>query len=191
MEARRAAKGKIMRTVKTVENTGYYLTAALIFILLRVGFTLSDDKNLAFLLKPTDKLVSLLTGSHSVFIENSGYFHEKLNIIIGKSCSGFNFLMLSFLVFAWLALKYFNKPLRKYLNIPIALISAWLLAVFVNTSRILASVAVQNRIEFFFPGRRHLIHEAVGIITELTFLVLTYCLIENLLKQRGYHEKPA
>jgi exosortase K len=180
-----------MRTVKTIENTAYYLTAALIFVLMRVGFTLSGDNDIAFLLIPTDKLVGLLTGSHSVFIENAGYFHEKLNIIIGKSCSGFNFLLLSFLAFAWLAVKYFNKPLRKFLNIPIALISACLLAVFVNASRILASVVLQNRIHLFFPGRLNLIHEAVGIITELTFLVLAYCLIENFLKQRGCHAKPA
>jgi len=177
--------------VKTVENAAYYLTAALIFVLLRVGFWLSGDNDLAFLLKPTDMLVGLLTGSHSVFIENAGYYHEKLDIIIGKSCSGFNFLMLSFLVFSWLAVKYYNKHLRKFLNIPIALISACLLAVFVNASRILASVAVQDRIQFFFPGRLNLIHEAVGIITELTFLVLAYCLIENFLKQRGCHAKPA
>ena len=142
-----------MRTVKTVENTAYYVTAALIFVLLRVGFSLANDNDLAFLLTPTDKLVGLLTGSHSVFIENAGYFHERLNIIIGKSCSGFNFLVLSFLVFAWLAVKYFNKPLRKFLNIPIAFVSACLLAVFVNVSRILASIALQNRINFFFPGR--------------------------------------
>jgi exosortase K len=180
-----------MRTVKTVENTAYYVTAALIFVLLKVGFTLSADNDLAFLLIPTDKLVGLLAGSRSVFIENAGYFHEKLNIIIGKTCSGFNFLLLSFLVFAWLAVKYFNKPLRKFLNIPIAFICACLLAVFVNASRIIASVALQNKIQFFFPGRLNLIHEAVGIITELMFLVLAYCLIENFLKQRGYHAKPA
>ena len=177
--------------VKTVENAAYYVTAALIFILMRVGFWLVGDKDLAFLLKPTDKLVGLLTGSDSVFIENAGYFHEKLNIIIGKSCSGFNFLMLSFLVFAWLAVKYFNKPLRKFLNIPIALICAYLLAVFVNASRILAAIAVQNRMQFFFPGQGNVIHEAVGIITDLTFLVLAYYLIENFLKQRGYNAKPA
>ena len=111
-----------MRTVKTVENTAYYVTAALIFVLLKVGFKLAGDNDVAFLLKPTDKLVGLLTGSRFVFIENAGYFHEKLNIIIGKSCSGYNFLSLSSLVFAWLAVKYFNKPLRKYLNIPIAFV---------------------------------------------------------------------
>jgi len=177
--------------VKTVENTAYYLTAALIFVLMRVGFWLAGDNDFVFLLKPTDKLVGLLTGSHSVFIENVGYFHEKLNISIGKYCSGFNFLMLSYLVFAWLAVKYFNKPFRKFLNIPIALIFACLLAVFVNASRIIASIALQNRIQFFFPGRLTLIHETVGIITELTFLVLAYCLIENFLKQRGCHAKSA
>jgi hypothetical protein len=37
-----------------------------------------------------------LTGSHSVYISDKGYYHDNLNILIEKSCSGFNFLLLCF-----------------------------------------------------------------------------------------------
>jgi len=48
----------------------------------------------------------------------TGYFHSKLNIVIEKSCSGFNFWILCFMVFAYLGLKYFDKPLHKILTLP-------------------------------------------------------------------------
>jgi exosortase K len=180
-----------MRTVKMAGHSEYYLTTAGIFVLLKVGFKFAACKDLTFLLKPVDKLVGLLTGSHSVFIEDAGFFHEKLNIVIGKYCSGFNFWVLCFLVFAYLALKYFNKRLQKILNIPIALIFAYLLTIFVNTSRIIASVVVQNHVKKYLPIPHSIIHEAIGIITELSFLVLAYYLAEYFLKQRGYNAKPA
>ena len=179
----------ITETVQTNKNIPYYLTAVGLFILLKFGFTLADNNYLTFLLKPTDKLVGLLTGSHSVFLANKGFYHDNLNILIDKSCSGFNFWILSFLVFAYLTIKHLDKPLQKILTIPISLLGAYLLTIFVNTSRIFASVIVHNQTKTLFANQQHLIHEAVGVITNLSFLVLTYYLIEKLLIHRQYNAK--
>ena len=134
------------------------LTVIAIFLLLKYAFTIADASDLIFLLKPTNIFVGLLTGSHSVYIECNGYYHETLNIIINKSCSGFNFWLLSFLSFAYLKLP-----------IPTALGCAYLLTIFANTSRIFASIAMQSRA----------LHEAIGIITYLSFLILAHCLMEK------------
>lgn len=166
------------------KDISYYLTAAGIFILLKFGYTVANNNHLTFLLKPTDKLVGLLTGSHSAYT-HSGFYHEKLNILIDKSCSGFNFWILSFLVFSYLAIKHLNKPLRKVLSIPTVLFFAYLLTIFVNASRIFASVIVQNQTKILLSNQQNLIHEAVGVITNLSFLVLTYYLIEKLLIQHN------
>ncbi len=167
------------------------MTAVGIFILLKFAFTLADNNDLIFLLKPTDKLVGLLTGSHSVYLADNGFYHEKLNILIDKSCSGFNFWVLCFLVFTYLTVKHLDKLLYKILTIPIALLFAYMLAIFVNTSRIFASVIVKTQTKNVFENQQHLIHEAIGIITNLTFLVLTYYLIEKFLTHRQFNAKPA
>ena len=177
--------------MQTKKNILYYLIAAGIFLLLKFGFSLAGNDELAFLLKPTSKLIELLTGSPSVYLSNSGYYHERLNIVIDKSCSGFNFWILCFLVFTYLAVKYFDKPLHKILTIPVALTGACLLTIFVNTSRIFASVIVHNQTKNIFATQQYLIHEAVGIITNLSFLVLAYYLTEKLLKYRQFNEKSA
>lgn len=177
--------------MQTNKNIPYYLTAVVLFILLKFGFTLADNDNLTFLLKPTDKLVGLLTGSHSVYLADKGFYHDKLNILIDKSCSGFNFWILCFLVFTYLTVKHLDKPLHKILTIPTALFGAYLLTIFVNTSRIFVSIIVQNQTKILFANQQHLIHEAVGIITNLTFLVLTYYLIEKILIHKQHNAKLA
>ncbi|MEP2448595.1 MAG: exosortase K [Balneola sp.] len=171
------------------KNITYYFIAVGLFILLKFGFTLADNNDLIFLLKPTDKLVELLTGSYSIYLPVSGYYHEHLDIIIDKSCSGFNFWVLSFLLFTYLTLKHVDNTLSRILTIPTALIGAYLLTIFVNTSRIFASIVVQNQTKNIFLNQQHIVHEAIGIITNLSFLILAYVLIEKLLIHKRQNAK--
>ena len=177
------------KTVQTNKNIPYYVTAVGLFILLKFGFTLADNNDLTFLIKPTDKLVGLLTGSHSVYLSESGYYHEHLNIIIDKSCSGFNFLILCFLLFTYLTVKHFDKTLSKILTVPTALIGAYLLTIFVNTSRIIASIVVQTQTKNIFLNQQYIIHEAIGIITNLSFLILAYILLDKFLINKRHNAK--
>jgi len=91
---------------------------------------------------------------------------------------------LSFLVFTYLGLKYFGRHLHKILVFPSALVVAYLLTIFANASRIFASVIVRNQTLNLFPDKQYLIHEIVGIITYLPFLILAYYLIEKFLKSK-------
>jgi exosortase K len=170
-------------------NIAYYLIAVGLFVLLKVWFTFAENNDLFFLLMPTDKLVELLTGSHSVCLADNGYYHSNLNMVIDKSCSGFNFWILCFLVFTYPTVKCFDMPLHKILSIPAALICAYLLTVFVNTSRIFASVIVQNQTKNILQNQQHLVHQAVGIIINLTFLILAYYLTDKLLTHRRHNAK--
>lgn len=173
---------------KINKNILYYLIAVILFIFLKIGFTFADNKDLTFLLYPTDKLVSLLTGSHSIFLDEYGYFYENINIVIEKSCSGFNFWVLCFLLFTYLGLKYFDRNLHKILIIPTAFLSAYLLTIFANVSRIVASIVVRNQTLTIFPNEQSMIHEIVGIATYFSFLIIAYYLVEKKLKHKHHAE---
>jgi hypothetical protein len=54
----------------------------------------------------------------------------------------------------------------------------------VNTSRILISILVQSKTVLIFKDHQGAIHEAIGIVTNLTFLILAYLLMENLLSKK-------
>lgn len=167
----------------------YYLTAVVIVILLKFAFMAAGNKDLVLLLVPTDKLAGWLMGSKSVFLQERGFYHETLNVIIGRACAGINFLILSFLCFSYLTINFFEKPLHKCLAIPASFAGAYLLTIFVNTSRIFVSVAVQNQAENIFPQYKNFIHSAVGTITNLSFLILAYYLTEKFLENRRRYAK--
>jgi len=176
--------------MQTNKNIPFYLTTIGIFILLKFGYTLADNDNLIFLLKPTDKIVGLLTGSHSVYFSDKGYYHNSLNILIEKSCSGFNFMLLCFCMLAFLFLKHTDKAIFKSLTIPFALITSYLLTIFVNASRIFVSIIMQQQANNILSDRPHLIlHEIVGVITNLTFLIIIYIVSEKFLTNKYQNAK--
>ncbi len=176
--------------MQTNKNTPYYLVAAVLFILLKFTFIFAGNRELIFFLKPSNALIGLLTGSQSVYLpDGGGYYNEQLNIIIDKSCSGFNFWLLAFMLFTYLSIKYFDRILSKIGAISLALPAAYFLSIFVNTSRIYVSILVQTHTKNIFQNEQHMIHEVIGIITNLTFLILAYIFIEKILKTKRYNAK--
>ena len=172
-------------TLQTNKNIPFYLTTIGLFILLKFGYKLADNDNLIFLLKPTDQIVGLLTGSHSIYFSDKGYYHDSLNILIEKSCSGFNFMLLCFCMLTFLFLKHSNNKTFKILSIPVSLIVSYVLTIFVNASRIFVSIIMQQQVSNILIGRSHLIlHEIVGVITNLTFLILIYSIAEKSLTKK-------
>ena len=168
-------------------NFFYYLSAVALFIILKVAFSLASVDDLLFLLKPTNSIVSLLADSQSIFIDNKGYYHQNLNILIDKSCAGFNFWLLSFLVFTYLLMGH-TENRRKFFVVPTSLLLGYLLTVFVNSSRIYASIIIQNQTAFTQISQDY-IHEAIGIITNLSFLILAYYLTEKFLIYKKFNAK--
>jgi len=173
------------------KNIPFYLIAVALLILLKYGYTLASNDNLIFLLYPTDKIVGFITGSPSDYFSDKGYYHGNLNILIEKSCSGFNFMLLCFCVLTFLSLKHIRKPINKALSIPVSLITAYILTILVNASRIFASIIIQNQANNFLPHRPHLIlHDIVGIITNLTFLILIYAVSQKFVTNKNKNAKP-
>jgi exosortase K len=169
-------------------NLTYYLAAIIVFVLLKFYFSSADNDSLIFLLKPTDFLTGLVTGSNSVYISEIGFYYEKLNIIIDKSCSGYNFWLLSFLMLFFLTIKYFNNHFHKILVIPSCLLFAGIFTIFINTSRILITLIFQQHIKNLLPDNFHFaVHESLGVITYLSFLIIIYLIAEKLLNKTFPH----
>ena len=150
-----------------------------IFILFKFWFIYADNSSLAFILKPTSKLVGIVTGSSSIYLAESGYYFQDTNIIIDKSCSGFNFWLLCYSMLFFLIFKSLQKNSHKLLAIPSVMLGAYILTILVSTSRIYVSLTIQNSLINFLQIEQHIIHEAIGVITNLTFLVLFFAATKN------------
>ncbi|PKV49847.1 exosortase K [Aquimarina sp. MAR_2010_214] len=173
------------------KNNLYFIISIVIFLLLKLGYKFSDITTLGFLLKPTNKFVEILMNSNSVFIKTIGHYHSSLNIVIDKSCSGFNFWILSFVMISFLLLKHLNTHFLKIISIPISMVYAYVVTIFVNTSRIFVSIIIQQQTNNLVKGQQHIIHETVGVITNLSFLILIYYFTKKLTLKHLHHEKLA
>ncbi|SDG53362.1 exosortase K [Pedobacter terrae] len=169
----------------------YYLFGILLFACFKLAYTTMDAERLSFLLSPTDYLVSKLNNSNGRLIEHLGYYHQDLNITIEKSCSGFNFFSLSFLITYCLSISYLKCLKLKWIALTSSLLFSWILTIFVNTSRISSSIFIANSINI--PKQHQaLVHQAEGTFIYLFFLILSYKLIDHLLKTYAVqYENPA
>ncbi len=159
-------------------NIPYYVILIIIFILLKFIYTSLETNDLLFLLKPTSQVIEMLTNSDSQFISEEGYFNQKLNILINKSCSGVNFWLLCFVMLSFLAIKYYKKRSIKLISIPVILFASYLLTIFVNSSRILFSIFIHKLKIPIIEHQKDWTHQAEGTFVYLSFLIIFYLTFE-------------
>ncbi len=164
-----------------ISKLPYQLAAIGIFGLLKLWYVGADNDDLAFLLRPTDALVGLAASSPSSYLTDSGYFHPDLNILIDKSCAGFNFWILCFLMLSFLAFNHLARRRQLAISIPASLLCAYFLTIFANTSRISIAIFLQNKTGAFFPKNLPWFHEAQGVFVYLSCLIAIYLIAEFLL----------
>ena len=153
-----------------------YLTVLTIFCLGKWWYQTADAEALRFLLAPTDALVSLATGSPGSWRVGEGYLHAGADFIIDASCAGFNFMLISFLLLTYLLLRRFDA----WWAVPIALLLAWPLTVFANTSRILTILMTGSAPVFIGEAAWH---QGQGVFVYLSVLILTGGLLTHYLRQ--------
>ena len=72
---------------------------------------------------------------------------------------------------------------KLFLIIVFALFLSYIITVFANTSRIIVSIQAQEIANIFLPKRPHLmLHNLVGVTTNVIFLIVIYYLTNKLLK---------
>lgn len=158
-----------------------------LFVLLKVVYTqLSVDK-LLFLLYPTNVLVSFFTSSTASYVQSSGFFHPDLNILVEKSCAGFNFLILCFLINYLTCLQNLVKTTKRWVALPICLLSSYILTIAVNASRIIIAISLGGTKTFLSNTPNF--HQLQGTFIYLFFLLLSYLILKQLLNKYFKNEE--
>jgi len=163
-------------------NLIYLSIAGILFIALKLWHQTCSIAALKFLLKPVSKVINLLTDQASYFSPEEGYVFSALEIIIDKSCSGFNFLLVCFLMLSYLLLSLNKQPISKLLCLPSALLIAYFISLISNASRIIISILFDKIISEEWESYYAYIHESIGVISHLGFLIATYLILLEILK---------
>ncbi|SBW05187.1 exosortase K [uncultured Dysgonomonas sp.] len=162
-----------------------------IFAGLKLAYPHLETDNIRFLLSPTNKAIELISGSDAIYNNASGYFYPQMNMVINKSCSGFNFLLISFLMIAFVFIK--TSIIKGGLVIPISFLLAYMITLIANISRITGYMLIMNTGFYSASGLPDkLIHQAEGIFVYLSFLIFGYLLLNQIInKIQRNHEKTA
>lgn len=167
-----------------MKNMLLTIVCFLIFVFAKFWFREAHNSDLLFLLSPTNWGVELFLGTRSVFTADLGYLFADLNIAIEKSCSGFNFLVISWLMacYTMISSEELRSKVNVWLMIPIALILAYLATLLANISRItIYTVLMRQRITTLLDPNDTWLHLAEGVLVYFSFLLLFYFLLNRLI----------
>ncbi len=163
----------------------YYIVIGFVAMVLKYTVRFADNDSLWFMLKPVNGLIELLTSSESIYSKNRGYVYEGLNIAIDHSCAGLNLWVIAFVMFAYLSVKHRTGIVRRTFGIALSLIVSLLFTILANTSRIFAAITIQPFLLNTLPFPKSILHEAIGVCVNLSFLILAYILINNILTYKN------
>ena len=163
----------------------FYLAIAGIFIVSKLVFSQVSTDDMRYFLLPLDGLLALATNSGSLYLPAQGFYHAQLNILIDKSCSGFNFFVLCFAMLAFLSVRHFAGGRQRVIAMVTCLGLAYALAMFVNGARILASVLLQRIGNPLGYQHTELTHQMEGTFIYLFFLIVIYAVFQFLLTRRA------
>lgn len=161
-----------------------------IFACLRFAFSFLDTEMMQFLLMPTNKLIEVIVGSKGEYIDGVGYFHSQLNIVINKSCSGYNFWLIGFLMASFVLIK--SQKINFLLTIPLALVISYIVTILANVSRIAGYILLmKGKLPQYIDPNGTWLHQMEGIFVYLSFLILFFLTLNYTITKIKDNEKTA
>lgn len=164
-------------------NSIYYLIVLSLFLILKLLYTILETSDLYFILKPVSNIIKVITGEQYYITDEHSFFFEKIKITIDKSCSGINFLLITFVMTSFLVIKKSRFNTNMTINIIICLFISYIYTILINSSRIYTSIILESNLQVYLGS---ITHEVIGTITNLTALILFFTVIEHIQKNEKF-----
>ena len=136
----------------------------------------ASAEDLRFLLAPTARLVSWLTGGNFTYESGAGYADYKIGFIIAPPCAGMNFALAAFVTLVFGGLGAMTGPRALAIRLAIAAVSTYVATILINTVRISIAVAMHRGHLRFGEMDRGEAHRLEGIVVYLGGLLLLFAL---------------
>lgn len=172
--------------IKQKSSSSLFLLIVIISVcfLMKLWFSFSSTENLFFILKPVNWLVhATINGSFNIRDDGS-YYYPRFNVLIDKSCSGFNFLIICWGALSSVLIKTSKGWGTNLLGLSRAMLIAYVLTIAVNASRIIISITLLQFSANAEWVSSNWFHEALGSLIYIISLLLTYLLF---LKKPFHH----
>lgn len=161
------------------EDVGQVL-AVLLVVVGYLLYSAATVNQMTWLLEPTVRLVSWMTGDVFHFVSGQGYVRRDGLILIHKGCSGGQFLLTAYGL-AWLMLHPLPRSRTfQLLSFLLGLVGPLLLTILANTSRICSAMwALRLQLHHHLSLSKQGLHFGVGLGTYLVMFVLFFLLLQR------------
>lgn len=190
-------------TVK--QNFIFYLTGFLVIFGLKYFYSKAGSDELTWILTPTTRWVSILSGISFTYVSGTGYVNHNLKYVIAPSCCGVQFMIITIamLIFSFVhrinsettipAFHYFRSKTPASGSLPAgtkgffwifgSIAFSYLITIFVNGLRIILAVYIPLYLEdmqFYSPVLTpDRLHTLIGTAVYFTALLIIYHLTES------------
>ncbi|MEO1654695.1 MAG: exosortase K [Bacteroidota bacterium] len=151
-----------------------------VFVLLKLYHREAATDGLLYLLQPIAFFVSQFTGLEFLYLQGQGYLNADAAILIDKSCSGMNYLIILWTLACFVAWSWKLQSLLKIALFSVFLFLAYLMAILANCSRIIQIIWLGK----LYPNSSFLHsplgHEMQGVLVYFTLLVAFYFILRSL-----------
>lgn len=172
-----------LKNIKTIlkQNYIFYLTGFLVIFSLKYFYSNAGSDELTWILTPTTRWVSILSGISFTYISGTGYVNHNLKYIIAPSCCGIQFMIITI---AMLIFSFVHRMKRKGVFWTLgSIVLSYPITVFVNGLRIILAVYIPLYLEdlrfyshILTPDR---LHTFIGTVVYFTALLIIYHLADS------------
>jgi exosortase K len=162
--------------------------ALAIVIVAKTYYRTATAGDLTWILAPTARLVSWLSGAHFVYEAGPGWIDPNVGFIIAAPCAGLNFAMAAFLALAAGAAPGMRSAHTAVSRLVAAAALSYVATLVINPLRITLAVAMhRGTIDISrLGGDRAELHRIEGIVVYLGGLIALYAIARRLTRGGGH-----
>lgn len=178
-------KNRLKNPKLTWQNMMVFAIALVAAYFLKRHYSMASSDDILWILGPTSYLVELLTGLKFILESGAGYVNHDVMIVIAKSCSGINFLIICFCMACYFILPKYRSILTKSAALCSIALGAYMATLVANTVRIIIAIhlySAQHILEWVSARR---IHHLEGTVVYFVFLLLTHLMVSKYVVQKA------
>lgn len=160
------------------------ITFASILILAKLFYKQATTEDLAWFLQPITYGLKLCLSVNFMQVPD-GFYFEELNVLIDKSCSGFNLFLIYCALGGFCFLLKCKTSQQIITGTFLVVVISYLLTLITNFCRIYTLLCFEKPLAHIFTIQSATMHEALGIINNTIFLILGYVIAKRLLKTKN------
>jgi exosortase K len=164
-----------------VENKCFYITGLFAAVGLKYFYSSADADALKWILTPVARLVTMLNSMSFEWESHAGFVNHYHGVVIAPACAGVNFLIICFATIFFTFVSRIKGGGAKCGWFAVSVITAYLIAIFANTMRIIISIFLYGAPIYGGPVTPGRVHELAGTLIFIFVLVGTYMFVERII----------